>query len=429
MRRLLIVSPHFPPVNAPDMHRAVGALPYLRDLGWEATVLCVDARDVAAPRDDRLASLVPADVRVERCRAWPLSLTRLAGMRTLSWRSWLSLRRAGRRLIRETRPEIILFTTTQYPVVSLGPRWKREFSVPYVVDLQDPWLTDYYSRAGSPAPPGGWKYAFARAIAARMEPAAFMPASGFVSVSPDYLLALAARYPWFSGKPQATIPFGVDERESGNAAATERAAFEREPDKVHLVSVGAAGPIMAGALAALFAQLRDLRAASPGLAASLRLHFIGTSYAPEGLAQPSVKPAAAAHGVGDLVSESTGRVPWHVAQATLHAADGIIVLASDEPGYTPSKIAGSFLARRPCLVVASPGSGAARMSADLGLGAQLDPSGSTPGALGDFVADIGRPSPLWPARRNEGRFTETYTASARTRQLAEFLGGLSAGSA
>lgn len=409
------------------MHRAISSLPYLRDLGWEPTVLCVDPRDVAAPRDERLLARVPSDVRVERCRAWPLSLTRLAGMRTLSWRAWRSLNHAGSRVIRETSPEVIFFTTTQYPVVSLGPRWTRKFSVPYVVDLQDPWVTDYYSRPGSPQPPGGWKYAAARAIAARLEPVSFMPAAGFVSVSPDYLLALASRYPWFSRKPQTTIPFGIDEREFARAIATEPPAFARGPGRTHLVSVGAAGPIMSRALAALFAQLRALREASPGLVDSLRLHFIGTSYAPAASARPSVKPIADGLGLGDLVSESTGRIPWHAAQSTLHAADGIIILASDEPGYTPSKIAGSFLAGRPCLVVASPGTGAARMNTDLGMGVRLDPSGSTPRALADFLAEVSQPNSAWRARRNERHFSDNYTALARTRQLAEFLDGVVAG--
>jgi len=420
MRRLLIVSPHFPPVSAPDMQRARTAIPYLGDLGWAATVLCVDARYVAAPRDERLAACVPAAIRVERCRAWPLGLTRLVGMRTLGWRAWGSMKRAGSRVIRETRPDLVLFTTTQFPLVTLGAAWRRMHGVPFVVDLQDPWVTDYYSRPGAPRPPGGWKYRIARIISRRLEPRAFAPAAGFVSVSPDYLRALGERYPWFAAKPQATIPFGVDEAEFAQAVTSEKAAFGREPGCVHLVSVGAAGPIMARSLNGLFAQLRSLRDRDPAAAGSLRLHFIGTSYAARGAA-PSVKPLAEAHGVGDLVIEAADRVPWHVAQATMHGADGIIVLGSDEPSYTPSKMAGCFLARRPCLVVAPAGSGAARLNDELGLGRQLDPLGSTPRALEEFVADLRSASPQWPARRAEDLFRARYTAFARTRELAGFL--------
>lgn len=428
MRRLLIVSPHFPPTNAPDMQRARMALPDLASLGWEPTVLCVDARDVAAPLDERLAASVPKDVRIERCRAWPLALTSLIGMRTLSRRAKGSLDRAGRRLIEETRPDLVFFTTTQFPIVSLGAAWKRSHGVPYVVDLQDPWVTDYYSRPGAPRPPGGWKYRLASRSARRQEPEAFEPAAGFVSVSPVYLSDLGARYPWFSSKPQATIPFGADEHEFQLAAATAAPAFRREPGHIHLVSVGAAGPIMADGLRALFTQLRGLRDTAPELAKRVRIHFIGTSYAHAGAAQ-SVRPLADGIGVGDQVEEQTSRVPWHVAQATMSAADGIIVLGSSEPSYTPSKIAGCFLAALPCLVVATDGSGAARLNGELGLGERLDPSGSTPKALGDFLLDLGSTSPLWKTRRREAHFRDAFTSSARNRELAAFLDKALAGSA
>lgn len=420
MNRVLIVSPHFPPVNAPDMQRAVAALPHLGGLGWKATVLCVDPRFVEAPRDERLASCVPTGVHVERCGALPLGLTGLAGMRTLGWRAFGPMRRAGSRLIGAARPDLVLFTTTQYPLVLLGASWKRRHGVPFVVDLQDPWVTDYYSRPGAPPPPGGWKYRFARLTAKRLEPAAFESAAGFVSVSPSYLEALARRYAWFGGKPQATIPFGVDEREFELAVETERPAFAREPECVHLVSVGAAGPIMAPGLRYLFEQLRALRASSPRDAGSLRMHFVGTSYAARG-AKPSVKPLADALGVGDLVSESTERIPWHVAQATMRAADGVIILGSDEPSYAPSKIAGCFLADRPCLVVAPRGSGVIRLTDELGLGTQLDPLGSTPRSLEEFLSDMRSAAPRWMARRAEALFRERYTALARTRELASFL--------
>ena len=41
VKKVLIVSPHFPPINAPDMQRVRLALPYLRELGWEPTVIAV----------------------------------------------------------------------------------------------------------------------------------------------------------------------------------------------------------------------------------------------------------------------------------------------------------------------------------------------------------------------------------------------------
>ena len=44
IRRLLIVSPHFPPLNAPDHQRVRMSLPHYAACGWEPVVLCI-ARD------------------------------------------------------------------------------------------------------------------------------------------------------------------------------------------------------------------------------------------------------------------------------------------------------------------------------------------------------------------------------------------------
>jgi len=44
LKKFLIVSPHFPPINAPDMQRVRMSLPYYRRCGWDPEVLTVDER-------------------------------------------------------------------------------------------------------------------------------------------------------------------------------------------------------------------------------------------------------------------------------------------------------------------------------------------------------------------------------------------------
>jgi hypothetical protein len=67
MKNVLIVSPHFPPVNAPDMQRVRLALPYLRAQGWEPTVLAVAPEYIeGGVREPLLESTYPADVPVVR---------------------------------------------------------------------------------------------------------------------------------------------------------------------------------------------------------------------------------------------------------------------------------------------------------------------------------------------------------------------------
>ncbi|EFA71936.1 hypothetical protein CRD_02454 [Raphidiopsis brookii D9] len=38
--------------------------------------------------------------------------------------------------------------------MALGRIWHDKFNIPYVLDFQDPWLSDYYEKSGV-TPPGG----------------------------------------------------------------------------------------------------------------------------------------------------------------------------------------------------------------------------------------------------------------------------------
>ncbi|MCX6953950.1 MAG: hypothetical protein NTV51_17520, partial [Verrucomicrobia bacterium] len=157
MRRILIVSPHFPPTNAPDHQRVRMSLPFYRAHGWDPVVLAVDAAQVENAWEPLLAATLPADVPVHRVTAWSARWSRRLGLGNLAYRGWFSLRNTGDRLLAESPFDLVYFSTTQFVATALGSRWLKKFGVPFVVDLQDPWRTDYYERAGSPPPPGGWK--------------------------------------------------------------------------------------------------------------------------------------------------------------------------------------------------------------------------------------------------------------------------------
>ena len=64
LRTVLIVSPHFPPINAPDHQRVRMALPYFREFGWEPVVLAVAAEFSESSRDETLMATLPDDVEI-----------------------------------------------------------------------------------------------------------------------------------------------------------------------------------------------------------------------------------------------------------------------------------------------------------------------------------------------------------------------------
>ena len=245
MRRVLIISPHFPPTNAPDHQRVRMSLPYFRDSGWEPVVLAVDAADVPGPQDPLLASTVPADVEVHRVRAWSYRTAQWLGIGNLGYRAWHRLRAAGDRLLRQQKFDLVYFSTTQFLVTTLGRHWLRRFGVPYVIDVQDPWRTDYYERTGAPKPPGGWKYRVARWQAERLEERAWRDAAGFVSVSDLYLAQLRQNYGWFATKSAVVIPFGAPEADfafARNSSQIPRERWSRGTDHAHGVGISFRGP-------------------------------------------------------------------------------------------------------------------------------------------------------------------------------------------
>lgn len=351
MKRLLIIAPHFAPVAAPDGQRVRLLLPHLEELGWKATVLTVEAAEVAAPREEALLATLPADADIRRVRAWPLANCRRFGLGNLGWRALTALWREGSRLLRAEKFDLVYFSTTQFAVLPLGRLWLRRFGVPYVIDLQDPWRNDYYARSGH-RPPGGWKYRFASLHAAGIEAWTLRRCVHVVSVSPNYLTQLANRYPWFDPHTRGTvIPFGWSENDLAAARHVARVKTGSAPDALRrIVYMGRVGEDMLLALSALFEGFSIWRASAPS-ARPIRFIFAGTTYAPTAGANSVVARAATAAGVSDAVEERPGRIGYLESLSHLLSADANLLLGSDDPAYSPSKLWPTLAAARPWIAV------------------------------------------------------------------------------
>jgi len=352
-RRVLIVSPSFPPMNAPDLQRARMSLPYYRAHSWEPIVLTVDPREQDGAQEEALLSTLPPEVQIHRCGALPLKVCRRLGLGNLGLRAWWHLLFAGAKIIRKEKIDLVFLTNTQFVTFLLGRIWLHWQGVPYLIDLQDPWRTDYYERRGSRRPPGGWKYQLARFQAWLFEEWAFRRMAGLMSVSQHYLDDLRRRYPWFSRVPTDVIRFGASETDLAAARALPASTVLTggSPDTLHFVYTGAAGPIMPHALKVLFGGLRLFRDREPALAARIQLHFLGTSYAPPGQGTATVQPIAADFGLADQVTEIPHRL-GHLECLRLQAeADVLLLLGSSDLAYSPSKIYPYFLSERPILAV------------------------------------------------------------------------------
>ena len=352
-RRVLIVSPNFAPVNGADSHRVRVTAPYFSEMGWDAEILAVDPKCIAAPVDPWLLSGVPQSILIHRCPALSLAWSKIPGFGTLDLRAGRSMRRLGTKILREKPFDLIYFSTTTFSLMTLGPIWKRQFNVPYVLDYQDPWITDYYREHPNVVPPGGRaKYAIVEALARWQEPRVINGCAGITAVSPAYCEQLRRRYRCASSVPSLVIPFPGSKRDFERASSdSQQSIFDPKDGNTHWVYVGVSGPIMYKTLGALFLAVSKWRKANVEVASGLRLHFIGTSYAPAGTAAPVVLPLAKKFGLEDIVDEQTDRVTYREALACMRDAHALLAPGSDDATYNASKLLPCLMADKPLLAI------------------------------------------------------------------------------
>jgi glycosyltransferase involved in cell wall biosynthesis len=361
--RILIVSPHFPPVNAPDMQRVRMSLPYFIAAGWEVTVLTVNDPTPTAPIEPELLATVPAGVRVVRARCFSRVWTRWLGVNNVALRSLPFLFVAGCRLLGGRRYDLVYFSTTMFIVLPFGRLWRRLSGVPYVIDLQDPWVTDFYEGPGAPPPPGGWKYRFARGLGLLLEGWTLQRVSHLITVSAAYPETLRARYPHLPDIPSSELPFGSPDPDLHHLHATLATRPPILPaGTFRLAFAGAVGPGMVPAVEVLIAAVAELKKN----AVPVSVHFYGTTYShrPD---QPSVtRVLAGKYGVLDCVQEQPGRLPYFSALQVTLEAEVNLLFGSTDLAFTPSKILALLAAGRPVLAIAHAGSALASRLAALG---------------------------------------------------------------
>jgi Glycosyl transferase 4-like domain len=353
MRKLLIVSPRFPPTNAADMHRVRVSLGLYRRYGWEPTVLCIDPKTSDCPDDPMLDRALPRDVRIVRIRAWDEKKCRRFGFGQLGWRCLLPLYRAGTRLVREERYDVVFFSTTVFTSFLLGRLWKRRFGCKIVYDFQDPWYSDVALYTRENAPGGWWKYRIDQMLARYLEPHALRAADHIISVSEGYVAALTTRYRWLDRSKFTVLPFaaGADDYRLSAEHDVKHGIFAADQTSVRWVSAGRAGPDMTPILNVLFSCVAALQERDAEFAGRLRLDFVGTNYAPPDRTYKLVEPLARPFGVGDLVREQPLRVPYFEALSLYRTSDAILLIGSVHADYTLSKLFTCILAKKPTLAL------------------------------------------------------------------------------
>lgn len=345
--KVLCVSPRFVPANAADSHRVRLILPHLLAQGCDVEVLAVQPDDVAAPQDQELLAWLPSSLAVHHVRARALSFW---GLRGLAQRSFLPLYRRGCELLASGRFDLVFFSTTEFLLHGLGPLWRTRFGIPFCMDLQDPWVNDYYRDNPQVVPPGGrLKHGIADRLHRLVERQVVPRCSGFLSVSPAYLPMLQRRHGGLiTAQPRLVAGFPG---EPGELSGLDPAIPLQSKSGGVWRYIGRGGPDMVRAATAFFVAWRQ--AIDEGLLAASQVSFeaLGTSYATGAAASKTLEPLARQAGLTGRVRENPERLPYVAALRTLQASDALIVFGSDDPAYTASKIYPYLLSGKPLLCI------------------------------------------------------------------------------
>lgn len=332
------------------MQRIRTSLPYFSEFGWNAAVVTVDPQFSDTVKDELLVQSLPADLKIFYVKAFSKKYTAKFGLGSIALRSlWYYFKKVNQ-ILKTQNYDLIYFSTTQFPVCTLGAYWKKRFKIPYVIDMQDPWHSDYYNnKSKSEQPP---KYWFSYRLNKYLEPIALKKADGLISVSEHYISDLKNRYPEIKNIPSATITFGAFEYDLA-ITRKNHDQFKRllQPGFTNIVYVGRGGQDLHRAITPVFKALKKGLIEEPVLFGKLRFYFIGTSYAPVGEGKLTIMPLAERLGVTPQVTEITDRISYYHTLATLQEADALFIPGSDDPKYTASKIYSYLLTKKPLLAV------------------------------------------------------------------------------
>ena len=400
MNRILIIAPHYPPSNLAAVHRTRLFAQHLPSFGWEPIILTVDEQYYEEKLDWDLHKLIPSSQRIVKVNAIKVGRPRLIG--DIGLRAFFQLRKKAVELIKKEQIDFVYIPIPSFYTALLGPYLHKKTGIKYGIDYIDPWVHEF---------PGSEKlfsrHWFSTQLAKLLEPIAVKHAALITGVSEGYYLPVLNRNPHLKNNViTAAMPYGGEEgdheyirrqmseirrqttdfrrqesdgsdqisddrgqnflKTSSTSSTTSTTSTSSTPSTFKFVYAGALLPKAHKPLEKIFEALaslqppqplqllklistlpirashfRDLRLQPPQ---PLQLQFIGTL--------GTIKPLAEKYGLfGKTVFEHPNRMPYLDVLKELDQADGIFILGSTEPHYTPSKVYQAVLSQKPILAI------------------------------------------------------------------------------
>lgn len=344
MKKILIISPHFPPSNLAAVHRSRLLAQHLPSFGWQPIILTVHENYYEEKLDYNLEKLLPLTLQIEKVKAFPITKPRLIG--DIGLRAFFQLYKKAKSLILVNKIDFLFIPIPSFYCALLGRWLNKSTGIKYGIDYIDPWVHQF---------PGSDKlfsrHWFSTQIAKFLEPIAIRNASLITGVAEGYYKGVMERNPHLVKQAVfGAMPYGGEEADHTilESLAIEPYLFKKKQEKIQLVYAGAMLPKAYQPLEQIFKTIQ----LNPTVFSAIEFHFIGTGKTPDDPTGYNIRLLAEQYGLWQTtVFEYPKRIPYMDVLIHLHNADGVFILGSTEPHYTPSKTYQSVLSNRPIFAV------------------------------------------------------------------------------
>jgi hypothetical protein len=343
LKKILFITPHYPPSNLAAVHRSRLFAQHLPSFGWEPVLLTVHEDNYEEALDWNLFHLLPKNQHIEKVNAFPVTKPRIIG--DIGLRGFFQLRKKALQLVKELNIDFVYIPIPSFYVSLIGPYLHRKTGVKYGIDYIDPWVHVF---------PGSDKFLsrhwMSTQLAKWLEPKAVKHASIITGVAEGYYEKVVERNPHLKQTCLfSAMPYGgeAEDHLRLNDMRLKPYLFEKNA-KLQLVYAGAMLPKAYEPLEEIFKSIADHKE----LFRNTEFHFVGTGKTPNDPVGYNIKPLAEKYGLWQtVVFEYPQRVPYLDVLIHLHVADAIFILGSTEPHYTPSKAYQGVLSDKPILAV------------------------------------------------------------------------------
>lgn len=344
LKKILIISPHFPPSNLAAVHRSRLFAQHLPSFGWQPIILMVHEKFYEEDLDENLIKLLPKNLQIEKVNAFAITNPRVIG--DIGLRAFFQLYKKAKAIIKCEQVDFLYIPIPSFYCALLGRWLHKSTNVKYGIDYIDPWVHHF---------PGSnvmfSRHWFSTKIATFLEPIAIKKASLITGVAEGYYKGVIERNPGLMQQAVfGAMPYGgeVMDHKSSTVLAVQPYLFKKRADKIQIVYAGAMLPKAYTLLQKIFECIE----VHPLEFNNVEFHFIGTGKRPNDATSFNIKPLAIKNNIWQtIVFEYPQRIPYFDVLIHLNSADGIFILGSTEPHYTPSKTYQGVLSAKPIMAV------------------------------------------------------------------------------